>query len=200
MFYKLPILRTLVILSLLTATVRAQPARVADDPGVQSNLRLLEAWIETQIAYRNLPGMSIGIVYDQELVWARGFGYADVASKTPATPATIYRIASNSKVLTSIAVMQLRDAGKLRLEDPVADHLRWFRIRQRFPDARPITIRHLLTHTSGLPRDAAYPYWTDLDFPTLEEVQSALPEQETVFRPEPGGSTPTWRFPWRGPW
>jgi len=166
------------------AQVRAQPARVADDPGVQSNLRLLEAWIETQIAYRNLPGMAIGIVYDQELVWARGFGYADVASKTPATPATIYRIASNSKVFTSVAVMQLRDAGKLRLEDPVADHLPWFRIRQRFPDARPITIRHLLTHTSGLPREAAYPYWTDLKFPTLEEVRSALPEQETVFRPE----------------
>src|SRR5438046_2123259 len=79
---------------------------IARRPAVLSQIALLEAWIESQMEYRGLPGLSIGVVYDQELAWARGFGYADVAAKTPATPATVYRIASISKLFTATAVMQ----------------------------------------------------------------------------------------------
>src|SRR5262249_15921815 len=118
------------------------------DPGVASGIRLLEAWIESRMEYRGLPGLSIGIVADQELVRARALGRADLERGAPATPATIYRIASISKLFTSTAIMQLRDAGKLRLDDPVEEHLPWFRLRHAGPDTAAITIRHLLTHTS----------------------------------------------------
>src|SRR5262245_33609913 len=118
---------------------------------VASHLALLCAWIEAQMAYKGQPGLSIGIVLDQQLVWAKGFGFANIAQKTPATPGTIYRIASITKLFTSMAIMQLRDAGKLQLDDPITKHLSWFELKNRFPDAPPITIRHLLTHTSGLP-------------------------------------------------
>jgi len=168
---------------LLVSIVKAQ-APISDHPEVVGNIKLLEAWIQSQMAYRGLPGMSVGVVYDQKLVWARGFGYADVEKKIPATPATIYRMASVTKTFTATAVMQLRDAGKLSLDDPVAKHLPWFKINSQFVDAPAITVRHLLTHTSGLPREAAYPYWTDNKFPTIEQIKETLPNQEAVFAPE----------------
>ena len=76
---------------------------------VADNIRLLSAWIPAQLAHKRIPAVSIGIVYDQELVWAQGFGMADMAAKTPATATTIYRIASITKLFTATAIMQLRD-------------------------------------------------------------------------------------------
>jgi len=157
---------------------------LTDDPGVASSLRLLEKWAASQIEYRNQPGISMGIVHDQVLLWSKGFGSSDLAAKTPATPKTIYRIASITKLFTSTAIMQLRDAGKLRLDDPIVKFIPAFRIRNNFPDAPPITVWHLLTHTSGLPGEAAFPYWTDHVFPSMGEILKALPTQEIVFPTE----------------
>jgi CubicO group peptidase (beta-lactamase class C family) len=154
------------------------------DSAVASSLDLLTAWIESQMAYRSQPGLSIGVVYDQELVWAKGFGYAELATKRPATPATVYRIASITKLFTATAIMQLRDEGKLQLDDPVAHHLPWFQVQNPFGDAPEITIRHLLTHTSGLPREAAFPYWMDRSFPTIEVIREKLPSQQVAVAPE----------------
>ncbi|HMN31270.1 MAG TPA: serine hydrolase domain-containing protein, partial [Caldilineaceae bacterium] len=136
------------------------------------------------MAYREQPGLSIGVVYDQELVWAKGFGYANLERHEPATPQTLYRIASITKLFTSTAILQLRDAGKLQLDDPLSNFLSWFAIKQRFPEAPPITLRHLLTHTSGLPRESAFPYWVDNEFPSREQIQARLPEQETALPSE----------------
>ena len=66
---------------------------------VASNLELFTAWVEAQMAQRNLPGLAVGIVYDQTLLWSRGFGYADLATHKAATPTTLYRIASITKLL-----------------------------------------------------------------------------------------------------
>src|SRR5215470_13287527 len=97
---------------LFVPVVRAQNAPLAEHPEVASSLRMFEAWIESQMAYRGLPGMSVGIVYNQELIWSKGFGYSDVDNKIPATPQTIYRMASVTKLFTATAIMQLRDEGK----------------------------------------------------------------------------------------
>jgi len=180
---KLNVLLT-VLLLLLASIVRAQNPNLAEHPEIVSSLKLLEAWIESQMAYRGLPGMSVGIVHDQNLIWSKGFGYSDVDKKIPATPGTIYRIASITKLFTATAIMQLRDQGKLHLDDPVSKHLSWFKIRSRYTDAPPVTIRHLLTHSSGLPREAAFPYWSENNFPTREQIIAALPNQEAVFAPE----------------
>lgn len=158
--------------------------QIAEHPAVASNLGLVEAWIEAQMAYRGLPGMSIGVIYDQDLIYAKGFGYADVEARTRATPSTIYRIASHSKLFTAIAILQLRDAGRLSLDDPIEGHLPWFQIQNPHEGAPPVTLRHVLTHTSGLPREAGSGYWIDFDFPTLDEVRGRLQEQSMVFPPE----------------
>ncbi len=142
-----------------------------------SGIDMLTAWIEAQMAYRGQPGLSIAVVNDQKLIWSRGFGYADVERKIEATPKTRYRIASITKLFTSTAIMQLRDKGKLSLEDEVAAHLSWFKLKRDYPDSPPIRIWHLLTHTSGLPREAPTPYWTDSNFPTREQVMKLLSTQ-----------------------
>lgn len=150
-------------------------------PAVRAGIDLLTAWIDAQMAYRGQPGLSIAVVHDQEVVWARGFGFADVAQETTATPQTIYRIASISKLFTATAILQLRDAGHLQLDDPIAHHLPWFKVQSDYADAPPITIRHLLTHTSGLPREADFPYWSDSNFPTSDQMRAALPNQQAAL-------------------
>jgi CubicO group peptidase (beta-lactamase class C family) len=147
-------------------------------------LALLSAWIEAQMAYAEQPGLSVGIVHDQELVWARGFGWADMERQEPADPHTLYRIASITKLFTATALLQLRDAGRLQLDDPLQKYLPWFTLRESEHSHYPVTIRHLITHTSGLPREAAFPYWTDSHFPTAGEIQERLPSQQAIFPPE----------------
>ncbi|NQV49432.1 MAG: beta-lactamase family protein, partial [Candidatus Marinimicrobia bacterium] len=150
---------------------------------IQAELKLLETWVEAQQQYRDIPGISIGLVYDQELIYAKGFGFADLEQKSPVNPDTPFRMASITKTFTATAILQLRDAGKLRLDDPVVNYLPWFNIKQSYPDQPPITIRHLLTHTSGLPREADFPYWTDHNFPTMEQIKATLATQETIYPP-----------------
>ena len=157
---------------------------IRNHPDVAGNINLLEIWLQARIAYEGLPGTAVGIVHDQDLVYAAGFGHADVESKTQMTANSIFRIASHSKLFTAISVMQLRDAGKLQLDDPITDYLPWFNIQNRHTSSRPVTIRHLLTHTSGLPREAGSGYWLDFDFPTMEQVRERLPDQETIFPTE----------------
>ncbi len=87
----------------------AAAVRVADDPEFQGATRLFSAWLDAQMAYRGLPGVMVGVVHDQELVWQKGFGFADVTTKLPMTAETKFRMASHSKMLTAIAIMQLRE-------------------------------------------------------------------------------------------
>jgi CubicO group peptidase (beta-lactamase class C family) len=176
----------ILILALIAAApfVYAQKHTIAAHHSVASNLALLETWIEAQRAYFGQPGIAIGIVYGSDLIYAKGFGYADTEKKIPCTPNTIFRIASHSKMFTSIALMQLRDQGKLSLDDPVKKYLPWFSIRNTFPDAPPITIRNLLSHTSGLPREAGSAYWLDFDFPTRAQIIERLGKMQTVYPPD----------------
>jgi len=113
---------------------------LAERPELAAALAVLDAWVEATVAQREQPGLSMGIVYDQALIWAKGYGDADLAKRVPATPTTLYRIASISKLFTATAIMQLRDAGKLQLDDRVVTHLPWFAIHDTFPDDREITI------------------------------------------------------------
>ena len=158
-------------------------AAVSDDAGVKGAERLFESWIEGQIAYRNLPGIAVGVVHDQELVWAKGFGYADIDSHTPMTPATLFRMASHSKLFTATAIMQLRDAGKVHLDDTVSTYLPWFHIQPAGADDPGITIEELLTHSAGLPREAGA-HWTELSFPDAAGIQAFIKNNAAPYSPE----------------
>jgi D-alanyl-D-alanine carboxypeptidase len=157
---------------------------LARQPEVAAALTVLDSWIAATVAQQEQPGLSVGIVYGEDLIWAKGYGFADVERRIPATPATVYRIASISKLFTATSIMQLRDQRKLRLDDPVGERLPWFSIKKTYQGGPPITIRHLITHTSGLPREVEGLNWSDLVYPAREELRKRVPGQETVFPPE----------------
>jgi CubicO group peptidase (beta-lactamase class C family) len=97
------------------------------------------------------------------------------------TTSTVFRIGSISKVFTALAVMQLRDNGKLDLDDPVQDYLPWFTVQQTDPDSPPISVRHLLTHTSGLPGNAPGVSYTTHTGPSRAELIKNLPDVATLY-------------------
>jgi D-alanyl-D-alanine-carboxypeptidase/D-alanyl-D-alanine-endopeptidase len=128
-------------------TTRSQPAGPAVD-AVK-----IDKYMQERIEADKLPSLSIGIVFDQKLVFARAYGVADRKTGRPATIDTIYRIGSVSKVFTTTLMCILRDKGVVRLDDPVAKYLPPDVRLPTDPRGAPaITLRHLATHTSGLPR------------------------------------------------
>ncbi len=155
---------------------------VADHPRVREATGLIEVWLDAQRAYQRVPGVSAAVVHDQEVIWSGASGFADPESGTPATTTTAYSICSISKLFTSIGIMQLRDAGALRLDDRVGDLIPWFDIRASFDGSPPVTVEGILTHSSGLPRESDFAYWVDpFDFPTREQVVRRLGEQEMLY-------------------
>ncbi|WOJ97985.1 serine hydrolase domain-containing protein [Congregibacter brevis] len=154
-----------------------------ENPDVQASIRLFSAWLEGQIAQRELPGIVVGLVKGDDLIWSKGFGYADLSNKRPMTDDTRFRMASHSKLFTATAIMQLREKGLLRLDDPVSDYLPWFEFKTATADDPAVTVEHLLTHSSGLPREAGT-HWSDYEFPTKKELQALLPERQAAFSPE----------------
>src|SRR5215218_7508297 len=104
----------------------------------------------------SLPGGAVAVVRDGKLIYARGFGYADVENKTPVQPDALFRIASISKSLTSAAVMKLVEDGKLTLDDRVAPFIADLTPAPGAtvdPRWEQITIRNLFNHTGGWDRD-----------------------------------------------
>lgn len=165
-----------------TVAPAARATNVASDPDVLGAGRLFSAWMESQIAYRGLPGVVVGVVSDQQLVWSKAFGFADVAAKRPMTATTSFRIASNSKLFAAIAIMQLREQGKLRLDDPVVRYLPWFTAKPAGDDDGPITIEQLLSHSSGMQREAS-DHWVSYNFPTSEEIRRRYAERQATLAP-----------------
>ena len=165
-----------------TSTPQSTAVNVAADPDVLGAERLFSAWLQGQIAYRGIPGVEVGVVSDQALIWSKGFGFANLKAKLPMTATTKFRMASNSKLFTAVAIMQLREAGKLGLDDPVVKYLPWFTPKPAGNDDGPITIEQLLSHSSGLPREAG-DHWTSLQFPNEEDVRRLFAERQAAFAP-----------------
>ncbi len=154
---------------------------VTQHPDLLATVGLLDKWISLQLHERHLPGLAAGIVHDGELIWGSGYGFGDIDEKKSITLDTRFRIASITKTFTALAILQLRDAGKVRLDDPVSAYLPWFTLQ--YEGAPPITLRHLLAHTSGLPRDASVPHWTDDVFQAWDEVVTTTQQRKPVNPP-----------------
>ena len=96
-------------------------------------------------------GLAVGVVRDGALEFFAGRGFASIESATPVIEDTVFRIASITKTFTAVAVMQLVEQGSIDLDAPANDYLRSYRLMPAKPSWRPATIRHLLTHTAGVP-------------------------------------------------
>ncbi len=131
--------------------------------------------LEAQRAGR-LPSVSAAVFRGGELAWSEAVGLADVEQRVKASPDTQYAVASITKTFTAVSVLQLRDAGKLDLEDPLSKHL---------PEAThgTLTLRRMLAHASGLQREPPGEIWETLTFPGEEELLQGLEEAEQVLPP-----------------
>lgn len=108
----------------------------------------VDDFIAAQMTWLHIPGLSLAVVKDGAIAKAKGYGLANLETDTPATPETVYKIGSLSKQFLATAILVLVQDGKLGLDDPAAKYL------EGTPEAwKPITIRQLLTHTSGLIRE-----------------------------------------------
>lgn len=130
------------------------------------------------------PGLAYAIVYGGEVVHAGTLGYTDIQQQTPVTPHSVFRIASMTKSFVAAAILQLRDAGKLNLDDPITNHIPEMQTQRLLTtDAPEITIRHLLTHSAGFPEDNP---WGDRQLDIDEERFMELIQDGFTFSNAPG--------------
>jgi CubicO group peptidase (beta-lactamase class C family) len=125
---------------------------------------------------QRLPSVSAAVARNGGLLWNEAVGVADEDADAAATPDTQYRVGSITKTFTAAAIMQLRDAGELGLDDRLGDHI---------PEAAHPgpTIRRMLSHHSGLQREPAGDLWETMQAPTVDDLLSGLVEAEQVLQP-----------------
>jgi CubicO group peptidase (beta-lactamase class C family) len=144
----------------------------------------LEALFDEQFASRKPPGMSVALVVDGEVRWSKSWGQRDLSQGKPADLDTVFRIASLTKSFTAISVLRLRDAGKLSLDDPAEKYLpELAKLRYPTRDSPRITVRHLLSHSAGLPEDNP---WGDLQLGMSGEDFARLLSRGLSFSTVPG--------------
>lgn len=141
----------------------------------------LESFIQREMAEKQLPALSLALVDDQQIVWAQGFGFADPNAKIPATAGTIYRAGSVSKLFTDIGIMQLVERGELDLDAPVTRYLPDFRPKNPF--GKPITLRELMSHRSGLVREPPVGHYFDPSEPPVRATVDSLNSTTLVYAP-----------------
>lgn len=154
---------------------------ITDSPEIQGALALIDAQLEGERQDRKVPAISAGVVYDQDLIWQRGYGQSNREQGIDGDENTIYRIASITKLFTATMLMQLRDAGKLQLDDPIEKYLPEFKVKSSFPDARPPTFRQMVSHGSGLTREGDHVGWKTLDMPNIETLLKLAQASEMRF-------------------
>ncbi len=115
--------------------------------GSSRDIEVLESFISGLIESGASPALSVSVVKGDRLVWAKGFGLADLATAGPASPRTSYLWFSMTKIVTATAVVRLAEGGKLDLDAPADEYFRGFKVVSQ---PTPVTVRHLLNHSSGL--------------------------------------------------
>jgi CubicO group peptidase (beta-lactamase class C family) len=166
---------------------KPEPARFAD-PNRAAKLgsafgeidRMMEAFATTA----HVPGAAWGIVVDGSLAHAGSTGYRDLAAKAVVQPDTVFRIASMTKSFTALAIMKLRDEGKLSLDDPVERYIPELKgLAYPSDDSPRITIRHLLSHAEGFPEDNP---WGDQQLGVSEDRFTEMLRRGIPFSNTPG--------------
>ncbi|MEP7134337.1 MAG: serine hydrolase domain-containing protein [Chloroflexota bacterium] len=170
----------LAILTVVSSVATARPAFAQATP---VNLEEIDAYISGKMNELNIPGAALVVVQGDQIVHLKAFGVAD-GSGRPVTPQTPFFTGSTGKSFTALAILQLVEAGKIKLDAPVQTYLPWFRVAD--PDAsQMITVRHLLNQVSGLPQSIGQTQLTstDLSDSAIENNVRGLAKIELVAAP-----------------
>ena len=142
----------------------------------------LEPLLQDVVVSFDLAGLAIGVVQGEALIYAKGFGVRNLETREPVTAASLFHLASVSKVFVATGIMQLVEQGELELDAPVAGYLPHFTLRdERY---RAITVQQMLSHVSGMP-DADDYHWDqpDYDDGALERYVRSLADETLLFAP-----------------
>src|SRR5471030_1342843 len=170
------------------AASKSPPPLRYDDPSravkIAAAAKALEPALLATLEKTRAPGAALGLVVDGQLVWFKGIGVREVASQAPVDEDTVFRIASMSKAFVSASTLRLRDQGKLTLDDPAEKYLPELRgLHYPTADSQRITVRHLLSHSAGLPEDNAS---ADLRMPMSDAEFDDLLSHGLSFSAAPG--------------
>jgi CubicO group peptidase (beta-lactamase class C family) len=152
-------------------------------PNLKQALPAVDAIFRQAAAQNQFPSLVYGVVADGKLVHTGSIGQLDVAKKNAANAQSVYRIASMTKSIAALAIVKLRDEGKLRLDDPVYLYIPELKGQRLTTDAPEITIRHLLTHAAGFPEDNP---WGDRQLAISDEAMLAMFKKGISFSNVPG--------------
>src|SRR5688572_29218188 len=156
-------------LSILAIVLLAPRIAVSQNVNIDRVVAELEPEIRRTMLAGNIPSASIALVSGNQVVWTGAYGNSNLWARTTATPNTVYLIGSTFKTMSAVALLQQMEQGKFKLDDRVNDYLTDFKIQGEDPQ-HPVTFRHLLTHTSGMPGDfGGFPVWGDSLPPSLED-------------------------------
>jgi len=131
----------------------------------------------------DIKALSIAIVDGNKTIWQKGFGLADEQNKIKATTKTVYRIGSISKVITATQIMNMYNKKKIDIDLPVNNYIKEFSIKSHFSNDKPITIRSLLSHHSGLPSDILAGMWVDNPV-SLEDLMQQIQGEYLASSPQ----------------
>jgi CubicO group peptidase (beta-lactamase class C family) len=161
--------------AILLFLLGVRPAAAAVGQEFKSLSRDFEPEILKAMSKGNIPSAAVALVHGDRIVLSGAYGYSNAWARTPAFTETVYLIGSTFKTMSSLALLQQMEQGKFKLDDPVNDHLKEFKIQGDLP-SNPVTFRHLLTHTSGLPADfGPCPVWSDhAPLPLGQYLQQSL--------------------------
>jgi CubicO group peptidase (beta-lactamase class C family) len=152
-------------------------------PAFSALTAFLESWLTYRSKHVDIPGFSVAVQADDTVVFSKAFGVAETVHNTPLTTGHQFAVASQTKMFTAIAILQLVEAGSLVLDKPVCTYLPWLATHA---DLRvtAITIRHLLQHSSGLIRDGKNDYWvTNTGFPDKAAIHAAVLASDLMCDP-----------------
>ena len=138
--------------------------------------------IQDEMESNNIVGLSAAIIVGDRIVWSRGYGYADLETKKPATPDTVYRVGSISKIPNAIAALKFEATGKVDLDAPIQSYIPELKVKSRFATEPAFTPHQLMTHHSGLPSDIVKGMWGDKPAP-FQSVVSLLAEEYLAYPP-----------------
>jgi CubicO group peptidase (beta-lactamase class C family) len=156
--------------------------------------------ITERMKYYKVPGLSIAVIKDYKIEWAKGYGLADTLKNTPVTPETMFSAGSISKFLMAVAALKMVDNGLIELEKPINNYLTSWKIAENdFTKKTPITLRMLLSHSAGTSQTSYFGFTPTDPLPSIVEVLSGAKnsqtravvvnsEPNTAFRYSGGGS------------
>jgi CubicO group peptidase (beta-lactamase class C family) len=151
---------------------------------IKAVLSVIDRIYKEHAQRNNFPGFAYGVVVDGQLLHSENLGYTDVDKKIPASANSVFRIASMSKSFTAMAIVKLRDEGRLNLDDPASKYIPQLKkVKYLATDASPITVRNLMTHSAGFPEDNP---WGDRQLSDTDKELMQLIESGVYFSNVPG--------------